>query len=258
VGLPYLTPITSEPSGGPAARMQRFLMQCAIEIMNAGRIPSVSEVAEAAQVSRATAYRYFPTRSKLIAAVTDYSLGPVRSWKSETAEGKARVDELFEATFPRFAEFEVPLRAAAQLALEHEALNRAGMLKEDRYRRGYRRGILAYAAAPLEEALGKEGFDKLLRALSLIYGIEPYVIVKDMWGGTNDDTHALARWVAQAMIDAALRDARRGAAKGARSAAEPPVVESNANAKQTGVTQPSHSKAARSDKPPSTPRKAKR
>ena len=34
-----------------------------------GRIPSVGEVAQSAGVSRATAYRYFPSRSKLVSAV---------------------------------------------------------------------------------------------------------------------------------------------------------------------------------------------
>jgi AcrR family transcriptional regulator len=212
-GLPGLTPLSDEPARGAGARMQRYLMQCAIEIMNAGRIPSISEVAEAAEVSRATAYRYFPTRSKLIAAVTEYSLGQVRTWRSANTDGRERVDELFIASFPRFAEFEVPLRAAAQLALEHEALHRAGMLKEDRYRRGYRRGILAYATEPLRETLGVERFERLLRALSLIFGIEPYVIIKDMWGGTNEETSDLARWIARAAIDASLREAKRGKGK---------------------------------------------
>lgn len=218
-GLPELTPLTVEPPGGPAARMQRYLLQCAIEIMNAGRIPSVSEVAEAAQVSRATAYRYFPTRSKLIAAVTDYSLGPVRSWRAHSANGKERINELFAATFPRFEEYEVPLRAAMQVALEHEAMQRAGLLKEDRYRRGYRRGILAHAAEPLRATLGQKGFERLLRALSLVYGIEPYVIVKDMWGGTNAETSELARWVAQAIVDAAVGEANTRKLKPAASAA---------------------------------------
>ena len=41
----------------------------------------MAELAEAAAVSRATAYRYFPSQSALIAAVVDQSLGPILQWR---------------------------------------------------------------------------------------------------------------------------------------------------------------------------------
>ena len=44
------------------------------------------------------------------------------------------------------------MRAALQLSLEHESLERVGLLEEERYRRGFRRGLLHRAAAPLREA----------------------------------------------------------------------------------------------------------
>jgi hypothetical protein len=56
---------------------------------------------------------------------------------------------LFKSTFPRFKEFEPQLRAAAQLALEQWALERAGLLEEEPYRRGHRIRILEHAIAPL-------------------------------------------------------------------------------------------------------------
>lgn len=64
---------------------------------------------------------------------------------------------------------------------------RAYLKKEERYRRGYRRGILGHAAEPLRGQLSPKQFERLLRGLSLIFGIEPYILVKDMWGGTNEE-----------------------------------------------------------------------
>src|SRR6185369_14870194 len=130
---------------------------------------------------RATAYRYFPSRSALITAVIDTSLGPVRSFASDSPDGRARIHELFLQTFPRFKEFEPQLRAAAQLSLEQWALERAGLLEEEPYRRGHRVRILQHAIAPLAPSLRPAVRDRLHHALSVVYGIEPYVILKDIW-----------------------------------------------------------------------------
>ena len=206
---PTLGSIPAEQERGASARTRRLLLQTAMEIVNRGHVPSVSEVAEAAQVSRATAYRYFPTQSRLIATITDYSLGPVRSWTSPSADGVERLHELFEATYPRFKEFEPQMRAALQLALAHDALDRAGLLKEEPYRRGFRRAILENAARPLEKVLGKARFRRLVRALSLVYGIEPYVVLKDIWGLGSRDVEAISRWMADAVIAASLAEIRK-------------------------------------------------
>jgi AcrR family transcriptional regulator len=175
-----------------------------------GRVPSVSDLAAATGVSRATAYRYFPNRSKLISAVIDESLGPVRRWESRSTDGAVRVRELFAKTFPRFREYEAQMRAALQLALEHWSAERSDTLDEEPFRRGFRKGILERTASPLRPRLGQERFDLLLRALSVIYGIEPYVVMKDIWGASDDETEGVVRWMAEALLGAALRGAGAG------------------------------------------------
>ena len=62
---------------GPRARTRRLLLDTAMTLMQAGRVPSVTDVAEAAEVSRATAYRYFPTQAALVQAAVDEALGPI-------------------------------------------------------------------------------------------------------------------------------------------------------------------------------------
>jgi hypothetical protein len=49
--------------------------------------------------------------------------------------------------------------------------------------------------------------DRLHRALSVVYGIEPYVILKDIWGLPDREVERIALWMADALIDAAMRDA---------------------------------------------------
>jgi AcrR family transcriptional regulator len=198
---------TLPPSNDDArARTQRKLLASAMQLVRRGRTPSVAEVALTAGVSRATAYRYFPNRSTVIAAVVAESLGPVRSYVPRASDGRQRVRELFSQTFPRFKEFEPHMRAALQLSLEHESLERVGLLEEERYRRGFRRGLLKRAATPLRDKLGRRRYDQLLKALSIVYGIEPYVVLKDIWGSRDREVEEIARWMVDALIDAALRE----------------------------------------------------
>lgn len=210
------------PERGVKAATFRLLLDTAIELIRVqGHIPSVAEVAVRSKVSRATAYRYFPSRSALITAVIDTSLGPVRRFEFHETDGRARVEELFRETFPRFQEFEPQMRAAAQLSLEQWALEKAGLLEEEPYRRGHRVRILEHALAPLAARLPKATLDRLHRALSVVYGIEPYVVLKDIWGLGDREVERTALWMAEALIDAALReagDAPRAAAGRRRTA----------------------------------------
>ena len=197
------------PARGVKAATFKLLLDTAMQLIQAdGHIPSVAEVAVRSAVSRATAYRSFPTRSALTTASIDASLGPVRNTASELANGRERVRELFESTFPRFTEFEPQLRAAAQLSLEQGALERAGLLEEEPYRRGHRVRILQHAIEPLAPLMRPAVRDRLHRALSVVYGIEPYVILKDIWGLPDREVERTALWMADALIDAALRDAQ--------------------------------------------------
>ena len=205
---PKPTPPPEPPERGVKAATFQLLLDTAMAIIQeAGHIPSVAEVAVRSRVSRATAYRYFPTRSALVTAVVHTSLGSVRSFTSQKSDGRERLHDLFNKTFPRFSEFEPQLRAAAQLALEQWALERAGLLEEAPYRRGHRVRILEDTLAPVAKQLPPAVLQRLLHALSVIYGIEPYTILKDIWGLPNREVERTALWMADALLDAALRDA---------------------------------------------------
>ena len=189
-------------------RTYHLLLTHAMRLVRRQQIPSVAELAVAAGVSRATAYRYFPSRSKLISTVVAESLKPVRSFEPSSKEGGERLSELFEKTFPLFVEFEPHMRAALQLSLEHDALSRSGRMTEEPFRRGYRREILGRTLAPLKSRLEPDIFDRLIKAVSIFYGIEPYVVLKDIWGSSNQEVEEITRWMMAALLRAALSESR--------------------------------------------------
>ena len=131
---------------GPRARTARLMLDTAVQLMQGGMMPSVSDVAEAARVSRATAYRYFPSQAALVQAVVDEALGPILDWRSDATEAGERVRDLFEGAMPRIDAFEATFRAALKLSLDQWAQRQAGTLgSEPEFTRGHRIDLLSKA-----------------------------------------------------------------------------------------------------------------
>ncbi|RBL85258.1 TetR/AcrR family transcriptional regulator [Streptomyces cavourensis] len=188
--------------------MRKILLDAAHRLMAQGITPSVAELAEHAQVSRATAYRYFPSQSALIAAVVDESLGPILAWDSKAADAAARVDELLRFAYPRLEAHEAPLRAAIQVSLQQHAEASAGRAgNEPRLVRGHRVDILKRAIAPLAGTLTPAQQDRVAQALSLVYGTEVFLVLKDIWRLDLPEVTEVARWTANAIIQQALAEA---------------------------------------------------
>lgn len=184
------------------------MLDTAVSLMQAGRTPSVSDVAEAAGVSRATAYRYFPSQAALVHAVVDAGLGPILEWQSDAADAETRMRDLLLLSMPRIAEFQATFRAALKLALEQWASRRAGTLgDEPPFKRGHRVDMLQKAIAPLRDQLGDARFERLAQALSLSYGLELLLVLQDIWGLDFNRAQDVAQWTAQALIRTAIAEA---------------------------------------------------
>tara|TARA_R110002020_G_scaffold242790_2_gene456174 strand:+ start:8015 stop:8647 length:633 start_codon:yes stop_codon:yes gene_type:complete len=186
----------AQPLKGAAARTHALMVTTARDMMRAGQSPSVSEVAEAAGVSRSTAYRYFPTLADMLRAVVAEALGPILEWDDGTT-GEARVDDLYRTAFPRLFEHEATFRAALRQSLDAGA-------EDSTLGRGHRRALLQSATRDLD--IAPDDRARLTRALSLTFGIEAMVVLKDIWGLDEDEALETALWAAQAMIAAAQRN----------------------------------------------------
>jgi len=207
------------PLGGPRARTGRLMLETAIRLMQSGATPSVSEVAEAAGVSRATAYRYFPSQAALVGAVVDEALGPMLTWTSESQDPGRRVAELIDTGLPRIHAFEATFKAALKLSLEQWAREKAGMLGEEpEFKRGHRVELLADALLPLQGKLSPAKLDRLAQALSLVFGVEVLTVLRDIWGLDGQETQSVAQWAAAALVRAALEEDADGTLKAQKPA----------------------------------------
>lgn len=196
------THLTARPAKGPRARTYNIVLETALRLSKSGKIPSVSEVAEAADVSRATAYRYFPTHGALVQAVVYEALGPILEWASTSPDARERVADLFTFAYPRMISQETPLRASLAMALDE----RAQKNPTPRFR-GTRRILIGNALKPLAKTLKKGEFERLSQALSLVFGIESIVVLQDVWKLEGQRAADVARWAADALMRAALSEA---------------------------------------------------
>jgi len=67
------------------------------------------------------------------------------------------------------------------------------------------RGV-ATTLEPLKGRLKPRTYHRLLKALSVVYGIEPMVILKDICHATDRETEVVVRRMMDALVDAALRE----------------------------------------------------
>ncbi len=169
------------------ARTRRLLIDTAMSMYERGAFPSITEVASAAQLSRATAYRYFPTQSALVSAMVDESLGPILAWQPTQPDARQRIAELLSFAYPRMLQHEGVLRAALHLSLQQWADARSSdsnnSSNEEKLIRGNRKRLLKLAVEPLEETLAPEALQRVIHAFSLIYGSEVFMVLKDIWLG---------------------------------------------------------------------------
>ncbi|WP_370677474.1 TetR/AcrR family transcriptional regulator [Pleomorphomonas sp. PLEO] len=182
------------------------LLRAARELVEAGGRPSVAEVADRAGISRATAYRYFSTPDEIIReAVLEGIANTIRVEPppegAGPAEAAARVDRLVTDVFQMITSNESLFRA----------LLGASAVGDSTVRRGGRRlGWLRAALAPLEPALPRPAFERLVNALALLTGIEALVVLRDVCEVETQEGEAVLRWMASTLIAGALGQPPKG------------------------------------------------
>src|SRR5688572_814901 len=100
------------------ARTRKLLIAASRELLAKGITPTVEEAAEAASISRTTAYRYFPNqRTLLLAAHPEISLSSLLGENPPKDPGE-RLDIALRALTRITVEIEPELRTMLRLSLE--------------------------------------------------------------------------------------------------------------------------------------------
>jgi len=197
-------------------RTRKELLRAAARLVAEGRKPSLDEVAEAALVSRATAYRHFPNiDALLLEAALDLA-----------APGA-------EDVFPPDAPTDITARALMvdaalhDMVAQNEPLMRTFLANallqggggggdgDALTRQNRRTPLIQSAIEPSRDRLSPRERKMLERALALIVGGEAILICRDVLQLGDAETREVKRWAIRALVTAALENTRtkRAAAK---------------------------------------------
>ena len=177
-------------------RTRKALVAAAADLIAEGQQPTVTEVAEAARISRATAYRYFPTQEMLLAEVALFSAGgplfPAGGKKLDVPEA---VGQLVRRVGGWAYRNEQPLRTILRLSLDPATGVR---------RPGHRVEWVKDALAPARAEMGSKTYNRLSKALTLLLGIDPIVVMNDIAGASREQALDVLEWTARTLVEAAL------------------------------------------------------
>ncbi len=190
----------------PKERTLRLLREAARELLRTGRPLTVPAAAELAGVSRATAYRYFPTNDAVVLHATmsladdpledpDWFMDPDAS----SGEVDARASDLVRATAAWAFEHETELRMMLHLSLD------PGTELVKRRRGSTNRGRwIATLLERLPSDVPRDARDRLANALVPLFGSDAIVWTTDMADLRQEQAVDLLAWMAQVLVKATL------------------------------------------------------
>jgi AcrR family transcriptional regulator len=183
------------------ARTRAALIDAARAVLAGGRTPTVEEAAEAAGISRATAYRYFPNQRALLVAAHPEIEATSLLGEDAPADPQERLDRTIAELIQLTVDTEPELRTMLRLSLEPDPG------EELLLRQGRAIGWIEDALAPLQDRLPPSALRRLVLAIRSACGIEALVWLTDVAGLSRRQASQLMRWSALALLRATLAEA---------------------------------------------------
>jgi AcrR family transcriptional regulator len=197
-----------DPRANQKRRTRAAIVEAAQRLQaDEGEPPTVARAAEAAGVSRATAYRYFPTQESLVIELADVtpkvaSVEVVLA-ELEGSDVEQRLLALVDAFNPIAVAEEDHFRRAIWVAQDTWLRSERAGEEPPAVREGRRMRWLDRVLEPLGD-LPEDRRRRLEAGLALTLGMDSLAIMKDVCGLDDDEALAVLRWAATALLRAGL------------------------------------------------------
>ncbi|MET0986998.1 MAG: TetR/AcrR family transcriptional regulator [Steroidobacteraceae bacterium] len=185
-------------------RTRKDLLQAAGRLIKQGRNPTLDEIAAEALVSRATAYRYFPSvEALLIEAPLDGAVPDAEDLFRDVSSDDpvARVERVDAALEEMMRANEAPLRMMLAQSM-HRAV-RGDAATDLPARQNRRTPLIEAALEPTRGQFKPAALKNLSRALALVLGTEAMVVFKDVLQLDEAEARKVKRWAIRTLIEGA-------------------------------------------------------
>jgi AcrR family transcriptional regulator len=183
-------------------RTRDALIAAARQLIANGVTPTVDGAAEAASISRTTAYRYFPNQRSLLVAAHPETAASSLLPDDAPDDVATRLDLVVDAFTRMIVETESQQRSMLRLSLEADPVERAQLpLRQGRAIKWFEEAL-----APLREQMSEAEVHRLALAIRSATGIEALAWLTDVAGLSRDDAAELMRWSARGLLRSALAD----------------------------------------------------
>jgi AcrR family transcriptional regulator len=187
-------------------RTRKDLLQAASRLMKQGCKPGLEQIAEEAMVSRATAYRHFPSMDALLLeASLEVAMPDADEFfrKHASADPVERLTRIDAALHDMILANEGPLRMMLAHSLERAAKGENDI--EVPLRQNRRTPMIEAALEPARKQFKPAALETLTQALALVIGTEAMVVFKDVLQLDDARARKVRRWAIRALVDAARR-----------------------------------------------------
>ncbi len=189
-------------------RTRKDLLQAAARLIKQGRTPTLDEAAEEALVSRATAYRYFPSiEALLVEAAVDVAVPePAGFFRDDPSRDPVlRLQRVETALYDMILANEPLLRSMLAHTIQQDTqADKIGKLPR---RQNRRMPLIEAALEPARNQFKAADLKVLMKALALIMGPEATIVVKDVLQLDDTDARKVKRFAIRALVEAARKPA---------------------------------------------------
>ena len=196
---------TAYEETGRARQKQRTraaLVAAARELVaTGGRSPTVAEAAEAATVSRTTAYRYFPTQQSLLLAAHPEIEASTMLPAEVGDDPEVRIEAAVRGFMAMVVDTEPQQRTMLRLSLEADTATR----RQLPLRQGRAIAWFCEALDPVADHLGDDGVRRLAVAIRAACGIETLVWLTDVAGLAREQAIDQMVWSSVALVRRAVQ-----------------------------------------------------
>lgn len=201
-----MTVATTTGRSNQKSRTRKHLLEAAARLMKQGRNPGLEEIAEDALVSRATAYRYFPSvEALLLEASLDIAMPEAGELfgRDRSEDPVARLEKADAAMHSAILANEAALRRMMVSALQQSLAGGELPARQNR-----RTPLIEAALQPAKGEIRPAAMKTLREALALVIGTEAMLVMKDVLRVDDAEARRVKKWAIRALVEAARRPAR--------------------------------------------------